>query len=113
MRNIKAKKATQKELEFICKKITKLEPLDFIGILRLCGIALTESYDPETVPEDFKPVARQFEDMFVDFLNYYQNAKKQTRQILINIILGCEKENKKTKNKVKLNGLKSENTETG
>ena len=111
MRNIKAKRATKKEIEFFCSKIPKLEIFDFLGLVKLCGVALTEPYDPESVPEDFKPVPRDFYDMLTDLLEYYQNAKKETRQFLINIVLDCERVNKKKGGKK--NGFKPENSTSG
>ena len=108
MRNIKAKKATKKEIEFFCSKIPKLEIFDFLGLAKLCGVQLVEPYDPETVPEDFKPVPRDFYDMLADLLDYYQNAKKETRQFLVNIVLDCERINKK--NGGKKNGTKPEDS---
>jgi hypothetical protein len=111
MRNIKAKHATKKEIEFFCSKIPKLEIFDFIGLVKLCGIQLTEPYDPEAVPDDFKPVPRDFNDMLIDLLDYYQNAKKQKRQILMDIVLDCERVNRKNKaKKVNTNGVESENS---
>lgn len=114
MRNIKAKHATKKEIETFVSKIPKLEIFDFIGMLRLCGVQITEPHDPETVPEDFKPIPRDFNDMLNDLINYYQNAKKEKRQILMSIVLDCEQVNKKNKYKNKIteamtNGVKSEN----
>lgn len=112
MRNIKAKKATKKEIDFLLNQISKLEVIEFIGIAKLCGVKLVKDDAATAIKEgqDNKPEPRDFYDILDDILNYYQNSKKEKRQTLINIIADCAHAKKK---KVDINGIKPENTTTG
>lgn len=115
MRKIKAKHATKKELEFLISQISKLDVIEFIGIAKLCGVKLIDDSDAATVIEEGhdatenKPKGREFYDILADILDYYQNAKKEKRQTLINIIIDCVHEKKKRGD---INGTKSENSPT-
>ena len=108
MRKIKAKKATNKEIEFFISQISKLDVLDFIGIAKLCGVKLLKDeveekeeveHDAATVIENGdeakKPEARDFYEILLDIVNYYKDSKKERRQTLINIVIDCAHVNKK------------------
>ena len=139
MRNIKSKKATKKEIEFLIKNIADLDIFDFFGLARICGIEITKkkeenSDDAATAIENADtvdninteateieqkdaaaapslPDIRDFYEILGDIINYYSSSKKERRQTIINLVVDCRHENLKKKKRGGLNGFKSQNTE--
>lgn len=135
MRNIKSKRATKKEIEFLIKNIANLDIFDFFGLARLCGVEITKKEDSSNNNSDTAatiiengdtvdkteekdaaaapslPDIRDFYEILGDIINYYSNSKKERRQTIINLVVDCRYENLKKKKRGGWNGIKSENTE--
>lgn len=134
MRNIKSKKATKKEIEFFIKNIGDLDIFDFFGLAKLCNVDIfkkeenkennsNNTYDAATVIKngdavDKKdgaaakniPDVRDFYEILYDIVTYYENAKKERRQNLINLVIDCRNVNLKKKKRGGQNGLKPQDS---
>lgn len=72
------KRPSEKDLEKFMLEISKLEPMEFLGLAKIFNIDLFEDEEKKT--------ARKFETVFSEILDKYINLSRKQRRTIMKLI---------------------------
>ena len=65
-------------------QISKMEPLDFVGLAKLLGVQVVEPNDNAEDEKKFKP--RSFSDVFADVMAKYNGLNRSRKREILKLI---------------------------